>query len=280
MTLRRYVLLAVISVPCCALPIIAQADEWIQPGEERFLVSAGVFLPSFNTDVQVNPGDGNGTDLDLEQNLGLRRRERTFWGGLTWRFASRHRISASYFQSKRDATATAERDLTIGDNVYPVGATLTTQLKLEVIPIDYSYSFIKNEKYELAGTLGLHWSSIRYEVRGSGSVGGRPVNPETDAKADGPLPLLGAQFDYHFNRRWTASALAQAFALRLNNDTFSFSGKFWNARLSTEYWLWNNVGAGVAVNWFGMNVDANDDRWHGKIDYRYFGPQVYLSARF
>ena len=47
---------AVIGVLACATSVAARADT-IRPGQERFKVMLGGFLPAFNTDVQV---DDNG----------------------------------------------------------------------------------------------------------------------------------------------------------------------------------------------------------------------------
>jgi hypothetical protein len=53
-----------------------------------------------------------------------------------------------------------------------------------------------------------------------------------------------------------------------------------NLRLSTEYWFFNNVGLGAALNWFELNADVDDDDWKGNLDYNYWGPQIYVAVRF
>ena len=50
--------------------------------------------------------------------------------------------------------------------------------------------------------------------------------------------------------------------------------------LNTEYWLFNNVGVGAALNWFSLDVDVDDGSWFGTLNYQYLGPQVYLAIRF
>jgi hypothetical protein len=44
--------------------------------------------------------------------------------------------------------------------------------------------------------------------------------------------------------------------------------------------VYNNFGVGVAVNYFSLDVEVDDSEWKGTFDYEYFGPQIYLAARF
>ena len=257
------------------------ATEWINPGEEKYRLSLGAFLPSFDTKLKVNNQDFDlGTEIDLENDLGLKQEESVVWGRADWRFAKRHAVTLSYFRFKRDAGATALRDITIEDKEYKAGASLATEFKIQVIPINYHYSIIKRKNLLLTATGGLHWFSINFNVSGKASVNAAEEQVEAGISADAPMPLLGLEFDYFFTKRWTAAVHGEVFSLDFNDDTFSFQGEIWNLRLSTEYWLLNNLGAGFAVNWFRVNVDVNDKEWNGGFDYSYFGPQIYLSTRF
>jgi hypothetical protein len=73
---------------------------------------------------------------------------------------------------------------------------------------------------------------------------------------------------------------AEIFDISISGDTFNFAGSIANLRISTEYWLYNNFGVGVAVNYFSLDVEVDDSEWKGTFDYEYFGPQIYLAARF
>ena len=53
---------AVISVLACATSVSARADT-IKPGQEKFKVMLGGFLPAFNTDVQVDDNGQPGDDV-------------------------------------------------------------------------------------------------------------------------------------------------------------------------------------------------------------------------
>lgn len=279
LVLNTAVVLAFVSGSTVSGP--GQAADWIKPGEERFKIGAGVFLPSFNTDLRINATDVGGSGTDLEDDLGLREDDTTFWGTAEWRMAPRHRLGISYFSFTRDGSITAQRDIEIGDGqIIDAGASVFTKFEFDVIPIDYSYSFIKNDKHEFAGTVGLHWYEMAFNVNATAWVQDDRGTESVSAKAEAPLPLIGLRYDYHISPRWSVNAKGQVFALDLNDDTFAFSGSLYNFRLGTEYWLWNNFGVGAAVNTFGLDVDVDDSDWKGSLKYSYWGPQIYAVGRF
>jgi hypothetical protein len=270
-------LFAFVLVWGCLFPNAGKAGEWINPGEERFKFVGGAFLPAFDRTARVdNKTLGIGTGIDLEDDLGLDDSQTSFYGGVYWRFFPRHRIGVGYFRFKDEVTATAQRDLQIGDEIFPVGASIFSEAKFEIFPIHYSYSFIKREKLEFSGTFGFHWYRIDFAVAGSASLVNLDAGAEVTAKAKAPLPLLGLQFQYHFTPKWTAGIHAEAFALSIDD----FDGSLVNLSARTEYWFFNHLGAGLALNWFRLDVEVDSDDWRGELKYKYWGPQLYVTVRF
>jgi hypothetical protein len=275
------ILLAVLFSIAVILPNATYAGDWIKQGDEWLTISGGVFISKISSTVSVDSSSlGAGAEVDLEDDLDLGEDETTYWGNIAWRFSKKHRLSVGYFQFDRDASATAKDDLQIGDEIYPAGASLSTEFKIGVLPIGYTYSFIKKEKYEFGGTLGLHWSTLSFSVAGSASLGDSDVDADVDADAVAPMPLIGLLYDYHFTPKWTAGVHGELFFLDLNDNTFAFSGTITNLRLHTDYWLFNNFGLGAAVNWFALDVEVDDSDWKGDLDYQYLGLQIFASVRF
>ena len=152
---------------CVMCPAFGQSDV-IKPGEERFTIGLGAVLNSFGTNLRVdNPTLGQGSNVNLRDDLGVERESSSFWTSAEWRFSPRHRIGFNYSQFKLSGTRTATRNIQIGDEIFPAGATLSSELKLQIIPIAYSYSLIKRESDELAATIGIHWSRLNFKSHGS-----------------------------------------------------------------------------------------------------------------
>jgi hypothetical protein len=168
----------------------------------------------------------------------------------------------------------------IGDETYPAGATVNSELKLQIIPIAYSYSFIKSDRNELAATIGIHWTSLKFQAQGSASLSGQDANADVTAKLDAPLPLIGLRYDHHFSQRWSVGLWGAAFALKFGKDTTNVEGHIWSAAAYAEYRFSNHFALGLNIEGFNVDIDASSTSWNGAIDYGYWGPQLYLKARF
>jgi len=95
-----------------------------------------------------------------------------------------------------------------------------------------------------------------------------------------PLPLLGVRYDHHFSERWSAGASAAVFVLKFGKDELHLEGELWSVRLHAEYRFARNFSVGAALDRFDVSVEASQNQWNGGFDYGYWGPQLYLSARF
>jgi len=264
------------------LSLTAQAEEWIQPGTEKLIFVGGVFLPEIDTKLRVNySGHDGGLPIDIEDQFRLTSRKSTGYIEGRWRIFDNHRFSLAWFQLDRDASATATQDIEIGDGeIIQAGAEMYTRLNMDIIPFSYAYSFIRNDTHELAGYLGVHWANVDFFIDASAWAQDQGGKGTISAKADAPMPLVGIDYRYYFSPRWTAGLNVGYFQLSLSDDTSAFSGNLYNFRADTEYWFWEHVGFGAALNASGLNVDVNDDAWHGSLDYVYWGPQLYVKARF
>jgi len=271
-------LTSLIALTLSMLPFsVVSADEWIKPGEESVKLGVGAFLTAFSTDIRVNVQDVGGGGVSLEDDLGLTDSQTTGYGFAYWRIAPRHRLGLGYFSFNRNASATAQKDIEIGDGeTIQVGSAMQTDFELDIFPVFYSYSFLKRPEQELALNVGLHWGELDFRVDASAWVEDEGGTGRVTASAGLPLPLIGLSYDYWINDRWNLNAAAEYFALNID----SFDGSVYNVKIGTEYWMWNNVGAGLAVNTFGIDIDLDESDWKGSLEYRYWGPQIYLMVRF
>lgn len=272
--------LATLAVLSCSAAFGAQAQDSPAPRQARFELFGGAFLPAFNSDVRVNePGD-LGSDIDLEDDLGVQQDETGFWVGFEWRIAERHRLGATYSRFTLDGRREIDEVIEFEDEEYPIGATILTETKLEIIPITYSYSVLKREKDELAITAGIHFSGVTLSLDGSTSLDDSDISATAEAKADLPLPLFGIRYDHHFSEKWSVGASAAFFTIEFGEDELDAKGSLLGARVFGEYHFNERFGAGIALDSFKLNLEVGKADWDGEYDYQYWGPQVYLTARF
>ena len=272
----RATLLAIV-MACITFPARAQTDV-IKPGEERFTFGLGAVLNSFGTNVRLdNSNQGQtGDNVNLKDDLGVDQNASSFWASAEWRFAPRHRIGINYSAFKLTGTRTLTRDIVIDDERYPAGATLSSELKLQIIPIAYSYSLIKAGQDELAATIGVHWSRMSFNAQGSVSSPQGDANADVTANANLPLPLIGLRYEHNFSQSWSAGLQGGYFPLKFGN----VDGDLWTARAQVEYRFSKHFGLGLAVEGFQLDVESSEGSWQGGIKYSYWGPQLYLKSRF
>lgn len=268
---------AMIALAGAAAATSAHADS-LKPGDERFKFVAGWFLPAFGTDVRIDGDTETGDDVNLEDDLGLDGDQSGALLGFEWRMAKRHRLGLTWSQFSQNATRVIDEDITIGDETFPIDASLSSRWTIDLIPLTYSYSFLQSEKNELAATFGVHVD--RFSLRVVGRSGDDELIGETDSSADLPLPLLGLRYDHNFSDTWSAGVSASYFTIEFGESTLDAEGSLYNGKAYVEYRFRGRYGAGLAIDAFKLDLEATKNRFTGAYEYDYWGPQLYLTARF
>jgi len=84
-----------------------------------------------------------------------------------FRLSKAHRIEWTYFDLERGGSATlVDRDVQIGDVVFPIQYRVASDWKFSVIKASYSYSFINTAKYEFYLGGGLNIRNISFGFTG------------------------------------------------------------------------------------------------------------------
>jgi hypothetical protein len=273
------VISAALGTIACLTAASVSADT-LKPGDERFKFVAGWFLPAFDTDVRVDDSGSQGDDVNLGDDLGLDQDQSGALVGFEWRIAERHRLSASWSSFSQSATRVIDEQITIDDEIYPIDAEIRSKWTIDLIPITYSYSFLKSESNELAATFGIHWDKISLKLSGSSSLNDEDLTATTDSSADLPLPLIGIRYDHHFSENWSAGVGASLFSIEFGESELDARGSLANLRAYTEYRFRGRYGAGLAIDSFKLTIDADKSNWTGEYNYDYWGPQLYFTARF
>ena len=251
-------------------------------GEETLALELGGFLSDFDTEVALK-GPGGGTSIDLEDQLGFDSDQSTFRGELAWRFAPRHRLILGYYNFDRSASGAAEGQIVIDDPdngliEIDAGVSVKSDFDWELIPVSYAYSFYKTEATEVAASLGVHWVSTDFGVKGTFTLNEEKSRFVAQSEsASGPLPVFGLEADHAITQNWHVGAHAQYFTL----DYDDYSGELLDLRLQTEYWFAENFGAGVGYTWYSIDLTVDKGKGYKLIgDFDYGGLEAYLAFRF
>src|SRR5438477_510138 len=94
-----------------------------QPAFPHFSVIAGKYDARFTTDVRIDP---DGTNINLERDLGVDNSQRLNDFSARWRLFERHELAASYMSASRRGFTLIHRDIRFRNQLYPVNAQATT----------------------------------------------------------------------------------------------------------------------------------------------------------
>jgi hypothetical protein len=248
----------------------------------KFSFDAGAFLSTTNTNVRF--GSGVGVSVDLEEALGMDIDHNVFRVNSYWRFSKnrRHRVDFSWFSYNRTGTRTIDEVITIKppdeeDIVIPVGTKVESFLDLDIYQLDYSYSFIQDDRLDFAGQFGLYIMPISFGFSATGFV-----DEEADQKFTAPLPVLGFKFDVLIAPKWYFRSGTQLFYIQYEN----FTGSLVNGRAAVEYNPWKHVGLGLGIDALRMAVEADGGGDYpgidlrGNVEFGYTGIMLYGRVFF
>ena len=262
-----------------ALWLAAPAHAQAPLRQDTFRLEGGWFFQVADVTLRVDGPTTTGSDIDFDKDVGADAKKSSYLLGAEWRFAPNHRLGMHYFKIDRARDKTLERDITIGDETFPVGANLKASLETTVIPVTYSYSFYRTPESEWAVALGLHWFELNLDVNATFDQNGSAVQRTRTAQADAPLPVIGLRYDRALSSQWMLSASALLFYLKASTD-LDYEGRLFSGRVATEYALTKNVSLGAALNLFSVSADVDSDTWNGRVRYNYWGPNLYVAAYF
>lgn len=250
------------------------------PLTDRFAIGVGAYFMTSDTNIRVDEAEdiNFGDHFDVEDAFGFDD-ENVFRAEASWRFAARHKLRLMYFRSDRTARDEIDADLNFGDETFPIQSLVTANLEFEIVELAYQYAFLHGESFEVGASLGLHNVSFTTRLQASVSAGGGTVQDALSetADADAPLPVVGLWGTW---RLGSSDFYLQAHAQYFRLEYGDFDGDLQDYQAGLLWQLTRHVGIGASYNLFHTEVDATDEDFAGRLDWKYQGAQVYLRASF
>jgi hypothetical protein len=164
-------------------------------------------------------------------------------------------------------------DIDIGEETITVGTKVESKFNFDVFQAGYAYSFLKDDRMNLAVGGGLYVMPIEFSL----TAGGKGLVVDEDITA--PLPVLKLSGDFLFTPRWLFKLGVDLFYLEISE----FKGSIFDAFLAVEYNAWKHVGFGLAADFFSAEVEAEkEDAWPGvdfigNINFEVSGLLLYMK---
>ena len=238
--------------------------------EERFSLSAGVFLTDRDTKVRLDGSRGRGTATTLEDDLGLDRTSTVFRIDGYFRFNARHRADFSVFDLSRSSSKRIDKDIQWGDTLFAIDSRIESTFDLTIYKAAYTYSFVERDGGYLGATLGLYVADSRVRLVDA-DLG------QTDARSlTAPFPVIGLRGERKLSEKWTFRASAELFGLEYND----YEGTLFDLYAVADYALSNRFAVGFGLNGVWLNVRARKSEFDGRLDWDYAGALLFVKFDF
>jgi hypothetical protein len=253
------------------LPLVVHAQPMI--GSERASILVGSFITDRESNARLDSESGEGTDLDLEDDLGLDSSMSVArLGGYLW-FGRRHRFDVAYFDMSRDSSRVIDETIEFGDEVFQINTTIQSEQDLSILKADYTFAALARDRGYLGIVAGLYIADTAMTL--SQPTLGAYESEDVTA----PLPLFGLRGDYAITDRITLRGAVQWFAFETDN----IDGRLTDFYIGADYGLGQNqrMAIGLAYDRVSMNIGSeDDDGFDGRLDWGYDGVLLYFKADF
>jgi len=249
---------------------------------DRFVFNAGLFVVGTDLSARLDGQSGRNPAVDFDETLGRASDASRGRIDAQWRFAPKHILRFEYFNYDASQSRVIDRDVTLGDTTFNAGASLSSKTEYSVYQLGYEYAFLKRPSYEIAGTLGVHFTDLNFRLAGSGTVTGPDgtttasgsVSKESDLPM--PLPVIGIRGGWAVSPQIYLDARLQF--LRLSVD--GYDGHWSNAHLGATWMFARHWGVGLGYHRFTTRVDVARTNFNGELKLGYSGLLAYVTGSF
>lgn len=250
--------------------------------DETFRIDVGGFFQKFDTTFRLDsPTLGPGTEINLEDVLGLNAKRTSVRAEGYLRFGRHGSLQFSFLTSSRSSTATLANDVQFGDHVYHAGATASSSLRVTDAELYYGYSAVNSGETEFGLMLGVSTLFNSASLQASGFVTGPGGTTSGGSASDSrslvaPIPAVGAFLRYTL----VPGVFFEARVKGLPSVTISSSkGSLFDWRVGLDYFFSQNVGLGA--DYSHTEIKYTDTGTNPlQLDYKSSGPYVHLNLAF
>ncbi len=235
---------------------------------ERGAISFGAFISKPDTEARVAGDAGNGTDLNLEDDLGLESSTTILRIDGHWWMSRRNRLDASAFSFSRNGSRTIDETIDFGDETYQINTVVNSTSDVDIWKAAYTFAPVIKERGYLGLTAGLYVSQNALSL--SQATLGSVESEELTA----PLPVIGVRGQYAITDRIKLRGAVELFGI----DTDDASGRLSDFNIGADYRLGKRFAVGLAYNKVAMNIAATDGDFNGALDWGYDGWLLYMNV--
>jgi hypothetical protein len=264
-----------------AAPALAQSGAPAQALlDDSLVVNLGAFIFKTDTKAQLNGQSVSNPEVDFDKTFGKPKDANRVRLDALWRITPTQHARLMYFDYSKSRSAVLANPVSWGDYTFASGS-VQSDAKFKVLELAYEYAFMRAPSYELAATIGVHYTDIGLKLSGHATLtspsGPNPlVFQSKEASAPAPLPVIGLRGGWVVAPEWYVDAQAQFFKAKVGDYDTSIS----DLRVGATWMFDRHFGVGMGYNRFYTKVDVTKDTFNGRLKFGYSGLQAYLTGTF
>jgi hypothetical protein len=248
--------------------------------DETFRLNLGGLYPTFDTTVQYGTVTLPGTEIALENDLGLPEKKFAVQLDGYLRLGHRARLDFAYQQWNRSAAKILSRQIVFNGVTYSVGGEVDSKLNVSVGELYYGYSFVNNGDLEVGLGLGasVFFNRASLDAVGTvsapgGAAGGTAVSESKSLTA--PIPALEGYFTFTLMPQLFLNARARGLKATISGS----SGSMLEATGTLDLFITSGLGIGGGYNYTRIDYTRDSDTIT-HVRYHYQGPVFYVALAF
>jgi hypothetical protein len=244
------------------------------PITDHFYIRATFYNPQVRTNLRVDPSFAppgvTGTPVNAENDLGLPNRLHQGRVEFMFRLLERSKVRVDYFDADRSGSKTLANDVVFGNEVFAAGQLAQTSLDWQQFDITYTYSFIRNSRFEVGTGLAAYFLQVD-------AVGAVPAQfQRQEVTAATPFPALPLDLTWRISNRWAATARGAY----LKANVSGFRGWYADSHEDLQY-RWNaNFALGLGYSSIRTSLIRQGGSFPGAFAMSISGPEAFLRFSY
>jgi hypothetical protein len=248
---------------------------------DRFQVSASGTLLVLGTTIRIDPDSGEGTEINLGDDLGVGSTTLQPRLALRWRPGRKHELEGGYQWAKRSGETVLRDTIVFRDTAYAAGLRVNSSSGTSQMFLTYRYAFKADDRTQIGAAVGLGLIFLRQEITATaGATTGGPdtaiVQFSRNGDVNGPTGSIGGYGRFRLGDKWYLESDLRAIYLKIDN----IKAGVVELGAAGRYFLSNKVGLelGYGLGFYQVNIEGTNNfagiNRTGKISYTVNGWRI------
>jgi hypothetical protein len=260
--------------PNSGAPLPPTKREVSSPITDHFYIRASYYVPQLRTNLRLDPTTppgALGTPVNAENDLGLPDSLHKGRVEFMFRLHERSKVRFDYFESDRSGDKVLTHDVVFGNETFLAGDLAQTSLDWQQFDITYTYSFIRNDHFEVGTGLAAYFLDVD-------AIGYVPTTfQRQEETAATPIPALPLDLTWAISSRWAATARGAYLRAHL----IGFDGWYADTHADLQYRWLNNFSLGVGYSSIRTSlVRRSTTSFSGAFYMSISGPEAFVRFSF